>query len=223
MGCQLDKCFICQELVLGLRGQDDSFDTALLEPNDKAISEQAYGSCHIPCLVQSRWGFHWAKAVLRHLERSPQVARLYDDGNHIAVANTQTKDIRVIRSDGKSWNIRRREFSNLRRIKNYWQLPIEEEFNFELRGMETLIHEVQERLSLAAELPLMELLIRMGVEKRYSPPALESGRLVLKQELKRYWTATGISVWASYAEMVPDQIHAVWEHCATALGCHPNN
>jgi hypothetical protein len=150
------------------------------------------------------------------------MTRMYDDGTHVAVAHRQTNDISVIRLDGMSWTFRRRAFGSFRRTAGGWQLPVEEEFNFVLRGHETLIRDVQEKLSLAGEVPLMEILQRLGVAERlYSPHALQDGLLVVKQELKRYWTATGVSAWAKYAEPVPDEIHGLWERCATELGCLP--
>lgn len=218
----MDSCFICEQFVFGLRGQDDFLDSALLSPGDDAIVNRACGACHLRCLLGTRWGSEWAGYRLRRWESNAQMTRMYSDDTCVALAHRQTKDIYVIQTDGMSWTFRRRMFDTFSRMASGWQLPIEEEFNFEIRGKGELIEKLQKRLSLNGEVPLVEVLQVLGVaDKLYSPLVLAEGRLVLKQELKRYWTAAGISSWASYAEPVPDQIYSVWKHCAFELGCLP--
>lgn len=194
----------------------------LQEGDDEVLYAQAYGGCHISCLLQSRWGSHWANLVLRHLESGPQMIRLYDDGIVVALAHKHTKDILVLRSNGMIWSLRRREVKSVRRTENGWQIPVDAEFNFAIRDQEPLIREVQERLSHMGQMPLLEILQLLGVaEKLYSPDALQDGWLVAKEELKRHWSATAVSARTRYAISLPDDIHNIWKFCSRKLGSLP--
>ncbi|MEZ6139903.1 MAG: hypothetical protein R3B84_04950 [Zavarzinella sp.] len=222
MRCQLDTCFCCGELVFGLKGQDDCFDTVYLQPGDEAITNGAYGSCHVKCLLQTRWGPHWAYVWLRRYQASPQLVHLYHDGTCVAFAHHEMKDVSIIRLDGAMWWIRRRQFKTLRRVDSGWQLPISEQFNFAVRGKEDLIHQIQDQLVQNGVYPLLKLLQQLEIDdKLYNTTAVEKGRLKFREELKQYWGESSISAWINYAVALPDQVYNAWESCATQLGYLP--
>lgn len=66
-------CFICGHLVFDLSGQDDDWNTTLLnsgrEQDQKALDENAFGPCHLRCLTRSEWGHFWSQ---RYLEKRGQ-------------------------------------------------------------------------------------------------------------------------------------------------------
>ena len=96
----LENCFICKHLVLELVGQFEKLDTYLLEEDDLAYQQSAFGWCHTSCLSKSQWGAFWAQRRMWHLTSIMGFSKLHNDVALTLLCNPSMDERLVLRADG---------------------------------------------------------------------------------------------------------------------------
>lgn len=100
---KIPTCFICGQQVLGLVGQDLRLDTFYLhdEPEDREVlSAEAFGDCHLSCLIDSTWGAFWARRIAENLEHVRNFAVVSSDNDVTIFRNEGMRESVAVRTDG---------------------------------------------------------------------------------------------------------------------------
>ncbi len=208
----MEQCFLCGKAVVGLRGESDVLDTAIIDSTDEALSAEAWGPCHSKCLSLSPWGSKWGGYRLRRRQASSAVMTRIFDPELTVQFNRNNRDVMIMRADGVRWTFGDRDARTVvPEGKQGWSIPLEGEFNLALCNFTPAVVEIQDCLRKKGTYPLTTLIHTLGIEdKILFPLALVGGELHFRSELTQFWTESSISVHITYNCFVPFDIYSAW-------------
>ena len=202
----LENCFICKHPVLELVGQFEKLDTYLLEEDDLAYQQGAFGWCHISCLSKSRWGAFWAQRRIWHLTSIMGFSKLHNDVALTLLCNPSMDERLVLRADGVSFTIKLSMLEYKKNCPDGIVLPIFEEINLELDEPE-LIRNICDTLVRTKYFPLQKLIQALELnDYLLYPQALVDGLLHFNKALKREWVGNWVSADVSYSQFIPKEV-----------------
>lgn len=202
----LENCFICQHPVLELSGQFEKLDSYLLNEDDTAYQQGAFGWCHTSCLSKSQWGEFWTERRIWHFTKIKGFSKL-DRGISLTVlCNPRLHEKLVLRADGVSFAIKQSMLEHKKNCSSGILLPIFEEMNLELDEPE-LVHNIRDTLEKTKYFPLHKLIKALELnDYLLYPEAVIDGKLHFNKALKREWVGSWVSADVSYHQFIPQDI-----------------
>jgi hypothetical protein len=202
----LESCFICNLPVLELNGQFEKLDTYLLNEDDAAYQQNAFGWCHTSCLSKSNWGQFWTERRVWHLTKVKGFSQVYSGTCLSVMQNPRTDERIALRSDGVSFNIKPSLLGHRKDYSGGILLPVFEEINLEL-DEPTLIHDIRDALVRVKYFPLQQLIEALKLnDYLLYPQAVIDGSLRFDKALKREWVDNWVSANVSYSQFIPQEI-----------------
>jgi hypothetical protein len=178
-------CFLCADQVLGLRGQDVTLDTFYLcnqDEDQKALANDAFGECHLRCLINSKWGGFWARRIAGNLRDVRQFECLLENEELQVLRNVRLAETIVVRSDGWFTFLPDLRLREARKTPEGLLLPVTEEMSVMLSGHSELIAEIEQELEAKRAVSLWDLTNRLGLsEHLLYPEAIRPGEVNLLQ------------------------------------------
>lgn len=203
---KLQKCFICKRSVLELIGQFEVLDTYLLEKDDAALQQGAFGWCHVSCLSKSQWGAFWTERRILNMTSVRRFSKLHSDVSLTALRNPRTDERMMLRADGVSFYIKPSVLEHKKDCPGGILLPIIEEWNLELDEPE-LIREIRDALTKTKCFPLQKLVNALGLnDYLLYPEAIVDGELRFNEELEQEWMGNWVSADMSYNQFIPQAV-----------------
>ncbi|VTS07760.1 hypothetical protein [Tuwongella immobilis] len=208
----MESCFLCRQPVMGLKGQDDFLDSAILDPGDEPHLAEADGECHGKCLTMSPWGEKWMQYRIRRQQRMPFVMLRHHDSGLISLHNRNNGDTTLFRADGTRWVLRDRDTHRIMiQGSEGYQLPLDQEFNCVFREKDELLAEMQSVLRASGRYSLMHFLQALGTDNRLLHPAtVADSEWRFDSDFAQYWTASSISARLVSALFVPMDVYFAW-------------
>ncbi|MBS1910850.1 MAG: hypothetical protein JST22_02575 [Bacteroidetes bacterium] len=211
------KCFICSQQVVGLNGQDTVLDTFFLHStrDDKlALSEQAFGECHLLCLTESAWGVFWGSRIVANLRDVRKYRVLFADDEYQMLRNDIAHETSIIRWDGWMASVQDRLFEERRPVADGHLLPVHHEARTYLNGHDDLITGLRGALLADGTYPLKQLIAALGLTDRLLyPQAIEGGTLrrctyssAPKNPIAIDDNGTFVMAEISYSQFIPDDV-----------------
>jgi hypothetical protein len=202
----LENCFICKRPVLEFSGQFEKLDTYLLNEDDAAYEQGAFGWCHTSCLSKSRWGAFWAERRIWHLTSVKGFPKLHSDVSLTVVCNPRTDERIVLRADGVSFSIKPSMLEHKKDCPDGILLPIFEEMNLELDEPK-LTREIRDTLAKTKYFPLQKLVKALELnDYLLYPEAIIDGALRFNKALKQEWVDNWVSADVSYNQFIPQEV-----------------
>lgn len=209
----LETCFLCNQRVLGLVGQELILEAYYLRPDDDAWFADAYGPCHISCLISSRWGSKWSLYMQRHIQRVDNFTIIHSADDLIAYRTDRLPETRVVQHNGLVFNVQDNDIKHATQVNGGSLIRVAAELSLDFTKSPHVAEPVQRVLAANQVLALQDLLQHLGVwERMLYPIALEKGELRLdKQSLKilrRQSEVTHGWIWgkALYTQFVPEKV-----------------
>ena len=202
----LENCFICKRPVLEFSGQFEKLDTYLLNEDDTAYQQGAFGWCHTSCLSKSQWGAFWTKRRVLHFTQVRGFIKLHSNNSFTILCNPRTDEKFVLRDDGISFMIKHSMLEHKKDCPDGSFLPIFEEINLELDEPE-LTRKIRETLAKTKSFPLMDLVKALDLnDYLLYPDAIIDGALHFNKALKREWVGNWVSANMSYNQFIPQEV-----------------
>ncbi|WP_428264101.1 hypothetical protein [Haliangium sp.] len=204
----LESCFLCRRPVLELRGQFTILHPYQLEEGDEAIEHEAYGWCHLACLVGSEWGRLWHDRLRTHFLTVRGYHEVAEVGPMRVLQHPRTEDVVALDRDGVMLAFHPREAANKRAVAEGCLLRVRGEMNLEFDDAEQVAL-IRAALSEDGQFPLLRLVDMLGIASVIlTPRALERGALRFDKKLKRRWGGRWVSAHADYELLVPREVLA---------------
>ncbi|HEX2908202.1 MAG TPA: hypothetical protein VHO69_15130 [Phototrophicaceae bacterium] len=201
------KCFICQNLCLYLAGQDTFCDTymRLHEAEDSLMIEaEAFGECHLKCLINSPWGEYWSRGIFRHLVSDRNYPVIGEIEGITILRNARTRMTFLLRENGWTTAIPDQHLRERVAVNNGFYLPVKQVFEVILPDKPDLVQEVREGLSNKKAYPLPKLIDKLGLQPYlFYPDAVQSGLLHFREANV---PPEAISTHAEYNEFLPTRV-----------------
>jgi hypothetical protein len=208
------SCFICKQRVLGLRGQDLNLDTFYLQGQHadlQVIAENAFGECHMLCLLGSKWGSFWAERIAENMRHVRRFESLIESEQFQMLRNARMTETIIIRTDGWIKFVSDRRLHEARKTTEGLLLPVREEMSVELSDDMALIADLERTLASNRPFSLWEFVSKLGLANRLLyPEAIRPGEIypvqgptVPAKPLKRWQGDTFLIAAFSYDEFVP--------------------
>jgi hypothetical protein len=216
-------CFICNHQVIGLSGQDLTLDTFYLhgEPEDRqVVADNAFGDCHLLCLVNSKWGRFWGKRVLGNLKNVRRYGSIFESSEVSILRNDVMLESAVVRADGWMTFVSDRPLLAARTIAGGRLLPVVHPLTIDLSENVNLIERIQPAFEANTSVNLFELVVELGLQDYLLyPEAIRDG------DVRRLDTDAGtepitrshgevlLTAMLSYHQLLPEEIaQKILEH-----------
>ncbi len=204
----LENCFICQHPVLEISGQFEHLDTYLLNEDDTAYQQGAFGWCHASCLSKSQWGAFWAERRIWHLSSIKGFAKFDSNISVTVLCHPRTYEKIVLRDDGVSFSMKQSIMEHRKPCSGGVLLPIFEEINLEL-DEPARVKEIRDNLEQTGYFPLHKLIKVLELNDYFLyPEAVVDGMLHFNKALKQEWVGAWISADVSYHQFIPQDVLA---------------
>jgi hypothetical protein len=202
----LESCFICKRRVLEFEGQFEKLDTYLLNENDDAYQQGAFGWCHARCLSTSNWGAFWAQRRIQHMTKVMGFAKISEIGTLTVVSNPRTGQVAVLRTDGITFTVMPSALGRKKNCSGGVLLPVSEEMNLEFDDPK-LACEIRDSLVKSKCFPLSKLVEALDLtDCLLYPEAILDGMMHFDKTLKREWMGNWVSAVAAYSQFLPQAV-----------------
>jgi hypothetical protein len=221
------KCFLCGNIVLGIKGQDAVLQPYYLQEEGRSVvAADLYGPCHLSCLVTSQWGGFWAERRIKHIEGVLGLPRVFDHGELVAFGNARHQEAIIVRSDGVEFQVSFGSAATALQISGGYLVPVRDEWYLHLPAHASLVKTIQEALLKEGSYALHHLMIALGLADRLLfPEALERAELQIRnpnskktRRLIQSWSDTFVSARAFYSSFIPDAVMGVVRQVKTLCG-----
>lgn len=196
----LPNCFICNRPVLELQGQFEKFDSYLLNEDDNALEQDAYGWCHSSCLSTSEWGAYWHKKYLAFQEGL--ALKNIQEFNNTYILLKRRNEFLLLNKNGLSYSFKTSDFKTRKITKNGILIPVSHELNLEFKDRLDVM-KIRDTLLEQKTFPLINVVEMFGLKDRLIfPQAIEEGQLHFDEELKEEWRANWVSCQVKYHQYI---------------------
>lgn len=173
------KCFLCNSKVLGLIGQDAFLDpynlTSKCEGDNLILNSEAFGECHIKCLIDSPFGILWSDILKRNDTENFTEESIKFINDWFICRNERGRENRIRRSDGYFLTLNDKELKNPKKKNGYNLFDFEDLFDFELPEDVVLANS----LCLGGEFALLDILNNLKIAKNLVDPLILEQSLVI--------------------------------------------
>ncbi len=204
----LPSCFLCKQIVLGLEGQDDELETAILLTGDGALGACAYGPCHIECLVRSEWGRKWSDYRKRSLLQCSWIRVVSNREGLTTILNSKTSDLYIFEETGLQWRFKCSYAKELAQsedrdlIRRYSST-----YNLNLSDYESIAATVWTELKSAGRYPFINLANDLGIANMVrNPTILATSEIQFDVRLLEKWKAGWIVGRSLHHELIPQSV-----------------
>jgi len=174
-------CFICGSTVLGLAGQDTKLDTFLLRPgeqDDEVLANDAYGPCHLSCLIGSRWASFWAERTVQNLTFVRKLGALHRSDDLNVFRNRAIAETVAIRSNGWMASFADDALKTAEEVPEGLLVSVSTPAMLDVAADPALHEEIAAALAANRSFPLFEYVSRLGLADRlWFPDAIRRGRI----------------------------------------------
>lgn len=202
-----ERCFICGNIVLGLRGQDLYLDTYFLQGDDSDILDNnAFGECHVKCLHSFRCRSLWRKRIIENFIYSRKFKPVESSLiGHDVLWNPGMKEFVVVDPGSSFRFVGVRSLHEWKSVGAIYLRTIEEMLRVDLSGSVTLLEEVLQRGVLGGEgFPLIAMIDRLSIRQHIlSLEAVEEGLLWVQDTEE-----TTLFMTAKYSEFLPADVYS---------------
>jgi hypothetical protein len=204
----LPSCFLCKQIVLGLEGQDEELETAILQTGDEALGASAYGPCHIECLIRSEWGNKWSDYRKRSLLQCSWITVVSNRENLTTILNSKTSDLYIFEETGLQWRFKYSYAKELVQsedrdlIRRYSST-----YNLNLSDHESIAATVWTELKSAGSYPFITLANDLGIANKVrNPTILATSEILFDVRMLEKWKAGWIVGRSLHHELIPQSV-----------------
>lgn len=202
----LPNCFICKRPVIEFKGQFEKLDTYMIDSNDDAYKQKAFGWCHSICLSKSEWGAHWSKLRFIYLSEVMGFVKINERDGLTALFDSRSEQFIILRNDGVSYSVLSPNFDGNVNNVNGLMIPVSEEMNIEFNSTK-LAEKVRESLVKSAIFPLEEIIYSLGLTNTLLyPDAVRDGLMKLDKNLMLESFGNWVSAIAVYKQYLPKPV-----------------
>jgi hypothetical protein len=173
-------CIFCDRPVLGLLGQDEYLDSALLSDSvsDRRVLEEGlFGDAHASCLQDSDWTEFWVQKQWDQAVEMFQATPL-DVSPAILAARLPRSGELILSDRVRVARLEEHEFLKGREEGDSYVTPVHYELNLRLRPQTQQLKALQDDMLKGRFPSLMNLVVAFGAQDRlYQPAAIEGGKV----------------------------------------------
>jgi hypothetical protein len=175
-------CFLCGNTVLGLAGQDIVLDTFLLRPgkrDDEVLAEEAFGPCHLKCLIGSRWASFWSERVSQNYTFVRKLRAVHRSDEVSVFRNRLIAETVVVRSNGWIGSFTDAELKVAETVPEGQLVPVSMQAAWDVTADRDLHAAIETAMAAQKPFSLFEYVSRLGLADRlWFAEAIRRGRIV---------------------------------------------
>lgn len=178
----LFRCCLCDDVVLGICGQDDILDTVYLldGPDDKeAVGAGIFGAVHLRCLSQTKWGTFWSNRRFLNATCVGRAVTLFEDAELSIGIQPVTEEIIVASRSGSFLLFEQGQLERRVATSRGSLVPFVSELGLSLRSSEKTAQRILREWETDGHSSLLKLIQDFNVEHRLkSLDAVKNGILL---------------------------------------------
>ena len=168
------------------------------------LEAEAFGECHLRCLINSPWGEYWSKRILSNYVLIRKIPTIGQIGSVKVLRNERIRTTFLFGNDGWMADVHDQYMKQRISVNGGFHLPVKEAFDIDLLDFPNIAHEIRSAFLNNKSFALQMLIDKLGIESHLLyPGAIQSGLLHLRP-IEGIIAPTMITTYSEYNEFLPE-------------------